>query len=125
MSKRAKRIIATAALLVSGGALMSACGSPTVGGRSVTEAGFRPCGSDEVLYNPSTDDIAVYYSPSCNYVVFRLGGQPLTTLDRSGSFDYDWGGYHSTPLVPRWKIETANKVKELRATGRCKTSAGG
>jgi hypothetical protein len=111
-----KRIIATAALLVLGGALMPA----TVANELES---FRPCENDEVLYDPSTDDIAVYYSPIGKYIVFPSVGQPRY-LGRLRSPDFTFGsslGY----LDPRWRTEAANKATELRATGRCKTNAGG
>jgi hypothetical protein len=117
MSKSTKRVIATAALLVFGGALMPA----TVANELES---FRRCGSDEVLYDPSTDDIAVYYSPSGKYIVFPLVGQ-LRYLGRLRVPDYSYGQSYGLNADPQWRIETANKVKELRTTGRCKTTAGG
>ena len=75
MSKRAKRIVATAALLVLGGALIP----PTVAGEW---GSFRPCGSDEFLYDASTDEIAAYYSPMGKYIVFSLVGQTPKRLNR-------------------------------------------
>ena len=118
MSKKARRIIATAALLFWGSALMPA----TVANELES---FRPCGSNEVLYDPSTDDIAVYYGPSGKYIVFPSVGQ-LRYLGRLRSPDYSFGGNASMVQTdPRWRIEATNKVKELRATARCKTTAGG
>lgn len=119
MSKRAKRIIATAALFVLGGALMSA----TVANELES---FRSCGSDEVLYDPSTDDIAMYYSPLGKYIVFPSVGQ-IRYLGRLRAPDYAISGQSGgwVSVSPPWLIEAANKVKELRATGRCKTTAGG
>jgi hypothetical protein len=115
MSKRAKRIITTAALLVLVGALMPFAVANE-------RESFRPCESDIVLYDPSTDDIAVYYSPLGKYVVFPLAGQ-LRYLGRLRAPDYGMNFYFS--VDGQWRIDTANKVKELRATGRCKTTAGG
>ena len=112
MSKKAKRIIAVAALLVWGSALMPA----TVANELES---FRPCGSDEVLYNPSTDEIAVYYSPIGKYVVFPVVGQ-IRYLGRR-SPDYTNVMYFDG----RWRGEAGDKVRELRATGRCKTTSGG
>ena len=119
MSKRAKRIIAAAALLVLSGAPVPA----TVANELES---FRSCGSDEVLYDPSTDDIAVYYSPLGKYIVFPLVGQ-MRYLGRLGSHDYAAMGMNGGFLAvdPQWRIQAANKAKELRATGRCKTSAAG
>jgi hypothetical protein len=118
MSKKAKRIIATAALLFWGSALMPA----TVANELES---FRPCGSNEVLYDPSTDDIAMYYGPTGKYIVFPSVGQ-IRYLGRLRSPDYTFGGTAGTVLAdPQWRIEAANKVKELRATARCKTIAGG
>src|SRR6185437_7312075 len=117
MSKRANRIIATAAILVWSGALVP----PTVANELED---FRPCASDGVLYDPSTDDIAVYYSPLGKYIVFPLAGQ-IRYLGRRRQPDYSatyWGG--GSLIDAQWRIDTANKVKELRATGRCKTTAG-
>jgi hypothetical protein len=116
MSKRAKRIITMAALLVWGGALMP----PTVANELDS---FRPCASDGVLYDPSTDDIAVYYGPLGKYIVFPLAGQ-LRYLGRLRVPDYGPLSFGNT-VDGQWRIDTANKVKELRATGRCKTTAGG
>jgi hypothetical protein len=113
MSKRAKRIIATAVLLVLGGALMSA----TVANELES---FRTCGSKEFLYDPSTDDIAVYYSPLNKYIVFPPVGQ----IRYLGRYSYTPNAMYLY-LDPRWRTEAADKVKELRATGRCKTDAGG
>jgi hypothetical protein len=118
MSKNAKRIIAAAALLVWGSALMPA----TVANELES---FRPCGSNEVLYDPSTDDIAVYYGPTGKYIVFPPVGQ-IRYLGRLRSPDYSlWGSGGTVLADPQWRIEAANKVKELRATARCKTTAGG
>jgi hypothetical protein len=116
MGTRAKWIITTAALLVLGGALIP----PAV----ANEWGsFRSCESDRVLYDPSTDDIAVYYSPLGKYIVFPLEGQ-IRYLGRPKTPDYSAiTSYES--VNGQWRIDTANKVKELRATGRCKTTAGG
>jgi hypothetical protein len=115
MSERANRFIATAALLALGGALMPA---------TVAKATFRPCGSDEVLYDPSTDDIGMYYSPIGKYVIFPLAGQ-LRYLGRSRLPDYNAGNYGVVTPDPQWRLEAAKKVTELRATGKCKTTAGG
>jgi hypothetical protein len=115
MSKRAKRFIATAALLALGCALIPA---------TVAKASFRSCGSDEVLYDPSTDDIAVYYSPIGKYVIFPLSGQ-LRYLGRSKLSDYNAGNLGVVAPDPQWRLEVAKKVIELRATGTCKTNAGG
>ena len=116
MSTRAKRIITTAALLVLGGALMQ----PAV----ANEWGsFRSCESDRVLYDPSTDDIAVYYGPLGKYIVFPLDGQ-VRYLGRLRTPDYS-AVTSLNSVDGQWRIDTANKVKELRATGRCKTTAGG
>jgi hypothetical protein len=117
MSKRAKRIIATAALLVLGGAPMPA----TVANELDS---FRPCGSDEVLYDPSTEDIAMYYSPVGKYVVFPLTGQ-LRYLGRLRSPDYSMASGYGLNADPQWRLEAAKKAKELRATGICKNNAGG
>ena len=116
MSKRAKRVIAAAALSVAGGALVQAATAATIDS-------FRPCGSEEVLYDASTDDIAVYYSPAGKYIVFPLVGQ-LSYLGRSRSPDYTSAMWLDT-IDPRWRLEVSVKVRELRATGRCKTTAGG
>jgi hypothetical protein len=120
MKKRTQWFIAAAALLVSGGALMPATVANEWGD-------FRPCGNDEVLYDPLTDDIAVYYGPVGKYIVFPSAGQ-LRYLGRSRAPDFSnvgtiGGG--GTPVDGQWRIATADRVKELRATGRCKTSAGG
>ena len=117
MSKRAKRIIATAALLVFGGALMRA----TIANEMES---FRSCGSDEVLYDPSTDDIAVYFRPINKYIVFPADGQ-MRYLGRSHAYGQSGSSGAFLTIPPSWQIETANKVKELRTTGRCKTTAGG
>jgi hypothetical protein len=116
MSKRARQIIAIAALLASGRALLPAAVADTIDS-------FRPCGSDEVLYDASTDDIAVYYGPAAKYIVFPSIGQ-LRYLGRSRSPDYTSAMWLDT-LDPRWRLEATTKVKELRATGRCKATAGG
>jgi len=118
MSKRANRIIATAAILVWSGALML----PTVANELED---FRPCAGDGVLYDPSTDDIAVYNSPLGKYIVFPSAGQ-MRYLGRKRQPDYSpttWFG--TSPAGGQWLLDTANKVKELRATGKCKTTAGG
>jgi len=117
MSKQTKRIIATAVLLVLGGALMSA----TVAADELES--FRSCGSDEALYDPSTDNFAFYYRPLGKYIVFPSVGQ-MRYLGR----DYSgrggaMGGF--LEVDPQWRLQAANKVKELRATGKCKTNAGG
>ena len=107
MTERAKRIIAIAVLLVSGGALMPATVASEMGS-------FRPCGSDEVLYNPSTDDIALYYTPMGKYIVFPLVGQ-LRFLDRLGAPDYSWGGQHGFPPAPQSR--SGKFTKDCRAVG--------
>jgi hypothetical protein len=114
MSKQAKRIIATAALLILSGVPMPATVARELGS-------FRSCGSDEVLYDPNTDDIAMYYSPINKYIVFPSVGQIryLGHYNTSGSM----GNFLS--VAQPWLIEAAKEVKELRATGRCKTNAGG
>jgi hypothetical protein len=117
MSKRAKRIIATAVLVVLNRALMPA----TVANELES---FRPCGSDQVLYDPSTDDIAVYYDPIGKYIVFPPNGQ-LRYLGRLRSPDYSMGFFGYNAIDAQWRAQAANKVKELRATGRCKTNAAG
>ena len=120
MSKRATRIIATAALLVLGAAPMPATMARELGS-------FRSCGSDQVLYDPSTDDIAVYFSPINKYIVFPAAGQ-MRYLSRSHPYGANGAGATGNAFIqipPQWQIETANKVRELRATGRCKTNAGG
>ena len=118
MSKRAERSVAMAALLVWGGALVRL----TVANELES---FRPCASDGVLYDPLTDDIAVYYRPIGKYIVFPLAGQ-LRYLGRLREPDYSpvYGG-NTGPIDGQWRNDTANKVKELRATGKCKTTAGG
>jgi len=113
MTERAKRIIAIAVLLVSGGAFM-----PTTVASELDS--FRPCGSDEVLYNPSTDDIALLYRPVGKFIVFPSVGQ-ARYVGRSRSPEY-------TQIVgvdPYWRNDAANKAKELRATGKCKANVGG
>jgi hypothetical protein len=119
MRKRTQGIIATAALLVSGDALMPATAASEGGS-------FRPCGSDEVLYDSLTDDIAVYYSPMGKYIVFPSAG-PLRYLGRSRApefFNMGASG-NSLQVDGQWRIATTNRVNELRATGRCKATAGG
>jgi hypothetical protein len=117
MSKRAKRIIGTATLLVLSGAPMPA----TVAADELES--FRSCGSDEALYDPSTDNIAFYYRPLGKYIVFPSVGQ-MRYLGR----DYSgrggaMGGF--LEVDPQWRLQAASKAKELRATGRCKTNAAG
>jgi hypothetical protein len=120
MSKRVKRIIAMAVFLVGGGTLVP---------YSVANEleSFRPCASDGILYDPSTDDFAVYYSPIGKYIVFPSAGQ-LRYLGRLREPDYSpvFGNYGGPgPIDSQWRLDTANKVKELRTTGICKNTAGG
>lgn len=120
MSKRAKQIVAMAALLVWGGVLVPPSSANEL-------ESFRPCANDGVLYDPSTDDFAVYYSPIGKYIVFPSAGQ-LRYLGRLREPDYSpvFGGYGGPgPIDSQWRLDTANKVKELRATGICKNIAGG
>jgi hypothetical protein len=118
MSKRAQGIITKAALLVLGGTLIR----PTIAGEW---GSFRSCGSDEVLYDPGTDDIAVYYSPLGKYIVFPVAGQLRYLGRRAPDYSNFSPGGGGTQVDGQWRVATANKVGELRATGRCKTTAGG
>ena len=121
MSKPAKRVIATAALLAFGGALV-----PTTLANDLDS--YRPCGSDKILYDPSTDDIALYYEPLGKWIVFPLVGQ-VRFIGRARSTDYPAieaghaGG--AANVDPQWRLAAAKTAKELRATGRCKTGASG
>ena len=117
MSKRAKRIIATAALLAFGGALVPATVANDLDS-------YRSCGRDGILYDPSTDDIAVYYEPLGKWIVFPLVGQ-VRYIGRARSTDYAAIGSSYTNVDPQWRLAAAKEVNELRATGRCKTAASG
>jgi hypothetical protein len=116
MSKRATRIIATAALLVLGAAPMPATIARELGS-------FRSCGSDEILYDPNTDDIAMYYSPINKYIVFPSVGQMRYLGHYSTGSTSGAGGF--LLVDPRWWTQAADKVKELRAAGTCKTNSAG
>src|ERR1700750_3058985 len=105
MRKWAKRIT-TAAPLVLGGAVMAATVPSDF-------EGFRQCEDNEVLYNPSTDAIAVYYSPIRKYLLFPVAG-PLSYLARSGSPEPYTGNTFFAFPQNQWLVDTGKKVNELR-----------
>jgi hypothetical protein len=77
------------------------------------------------MYDPSTEDIAVYYDPLGKYIVFPVAGQ-IRYLGRSRPDYTNFAPGGGGAMVDgQWRIVTANKVRELRATGKCKTTDGG